>query len=135
MSAPKSLPKPSADAAPYWEGLKRGRLRLQRCGQCGKLRHYPRPLCDACHSFAVEWIEACGRGTVHSWTVTHHAFDPAFAAELPLTLVTVDLAEGLRIMAPLRGVDAAALAIGVPVRVVFEWSDAELSLPAIALDV
>ena len=24
------------------------RLRLQRCADCGKVRHYPRPVCDAC---------------------------------------------------------------------------------------
>ena len=79
---------------------------LQSCGACGKVRHYPRPLCDACYSFDVRWIEAKGTGTVHSWTVTHHAFNPGFKAELPYVLVTVDLAEGVRMQAPLRGADA-----------------------------
>jgi uncharacterized OB-fold protein len=53
-------------------------------------------LCDACYSDAVEWIEASRRGTIHSWTVAHHAFHPAFKDELPYTLVTVDLEEGVR---------------------------------------
>jgi uncharacterized OB-fold protein len=69
---------------------------IQRCTACGKLRHYPRLLCDACHSDAVEWVEASRRGSIHSWTVSHHAFHPAFKAELPYTLVTVDLEECVR---------------------------------------
>src|SRR5438270_7755216 len=82
----------------YWEGAARGKLVLQRCGECGKIRHYPRVLCDGCYSFAVEPFEAQGRGTIHSWTVAHHAFDPAVAAEIPYVLATVDLAEGVRVL-------------------------------------
>ncbi len=82
---------------------------LQSCGACGKVRHYPRPLCDACYSFDVRWIDAKGRGTVHSWTVTHHAFHPGFKADLPYVLVTVDLTEGVRMQAPLRGATPASL--------------------------
>ena len=42
------LPQPTPDTQPYWDGLKAGTLRLQRCAGCGKVRHYPRPVCDAC---------------------------------------------------------------------------------------
>lgn len=87
---------PTELSRPYWEGAAAGRLMIQRCAGCGKLRHYPRLLCDTCYSDAVEWIEASRRGAIHSWTVSHHAFHPAFKAELPYTLVTVDLEEGVR---------------------------------------
>ncbi len=87
---------PTELSRPYWEGAAAGRLMIQRCAGCGKLRHYPRLLCDSCYSDAVEWIEASRRGAIHSWTVSHHAFHPAFKAELPYTLVTVDLEEGVR---------------------------------------
>ncbi|MGB3072036.1 MAG: Zn-ribbon domain-containing OB-fold protein [Ottowia sp.] len=91
-------PSPSRTALsePYWKGAEQGRLLLQKCASCGKVRHYPRLLCDSCYSDQAEWIEASGRGKVHSWTVCHHAFHPAFAPELPYTLVTVDLEEGVR---------------------------------------
>ena len=69
----KPVPEPTHESKPYWDGLQNGRLLLQKCGQCGKIRHYPRPVCDVCYSFEVKWIEASGRGTVHSWTITHHA--------------------------------------------------------------
>ena len=97
---------------PFWEGAVQGRLMIQRCVSCGKLRHYPRPLCDECYADAVEWVEASRTGRIHSWTVAHHAFHPAFKAELPYTLVTVDLDEGPRALGRWQG---ATPLIGQPV--------------------
>lgn len=129
----KPVPEPTPESKPYWDALNEGRLVLQSCGACGKVRHYPRPLCDACYSFDVRWIEAKGTGTVHSWTVTHHAFNPGFKAELPYVLVTVDLAEGVRMQAPLREADASALKTGLPVRLSIELARDGLALPAFVL--
>lgn len=126
----KPLPEPTQESQPYWDALSEGRLMLQSCGACGKVRHYPRPLCDACYSFDVRWIEAKGTGAVHSWTVTHHAFNPSFKADLPYVLVTVDLPEGVRMQAPLRDPDLNGLRIGLPVRVIVELANDELALPA-----
>lgn len=126
-------PAPTPESQPYWDGLREHRLRLQRCRACGTLRHYPRPLCAACHTFEHDWVEASGRGVVHSWTVSHHAFHPAFRADTPYVTVTVDLEEGVRAQGPLRDADAAALAPGVPVEVCFEDVDDALTLPAFRL--
>jgi uncharacterized OB-fold protein len=125
----KLLPQPTADTQPYWDGLNAHRLRLQRCADCGKVRHYPRPVCDACYSMRAEWFDASGRGRVHSWTTTHHAFHPGFKPDLPYTLLTVDLDEGVRMNAQLRGLDPAGLRIGLPVRVDFEPAIDGLTLP------
>ncbi|HVY44027.1 MAG TPA: Zn-ribbon domain-containing OB-fold protein [Hyphomicrobiaceae bacterium] len=126
----KPVPEPTHESKPYWDALNEGRLLLQSCGACGRVRHYPRPLCDACYSFDVRWIEAKGHGAIHSWTITHHAFNPGFKAELPYVLATVDLTEGVRMQAPLRGVNAEDLRIGMPVRVTFERAKNGLTLPA-----
>jgi len=123
----KLVPSPSPETQPYWDGLNEGRLRLQRCADCGKIRHYPRPMCDACWSMNVDWVDASGRGTVHSWTITHYAFHPGFKGELPYTLLTADLDEGVRMMT--RIVDAAPgqVEIGLPVELtVRQIADAEL---------
>ena len=108
----KPQPVPSAMSTPYWQGLANGELLLQACAACGALRHYPRLLCSSCYSDAVRWQCASGRGRIHSWTVAHHAFHAAFAAELPYTLVTVDLEEGPRALGRWRG---AQPSIGMPV--------------------
>ena len=115
----KPLPEPTRDSKPYWDGLNEGRLLLQQCAACRKVRHYPRPVCDGCYSMEVAWIEASGRGRVHSWTVAHHPFHPAFKGELPYIVAVVDLAEGVRMNAQMRGVTPGEMAIGLPVRVVF----------------
>ena len=130
----KPVPEPTPESKPYWDALNVGRLVLQACGSCGRVRHYPQPLCDACYSFEVRWIEASGKGKVHSWTVAHHAFNPGFKAELPYVLVTVDLDEGVRLQAPLRGVADKAIRIGLPVRVTFERANEGLTLPAFVVD-
>jgi uncharacterized OB-fold protein len=118
-SMAKPVPQPTEDSRPYWEGLARGELLVQRCRDCGKLRHYPRPVCDGCWSMAHEWVALSGRGAVHSWTVCHHPFHIGFKAQSPYVLVTVELEEGVRALGQWRG-EAAALRLGLPVRAGFE---------------
>ena len=128
----KPSPVPNELSRPYWEAAAQGRLVLQCCSACGTVRHYPRVLCDVCYSSAVHWKPASGRGTLHSWTVAHHAFHPAFAAELPYVLVTVDLEEGVRTLGRWRGVapgaDAGTVRIGTPVQGVFEAREGGVDL-------
>jgi uncharacterized OB-fold protein len=125
----KPVPEPTRDTRPYWEALHEGRLVIQQCAACGRLRHYPRPVCDACYSMDVAWREVSGRGSLHSWTVAHHPFHPAFKDDLPYVLATVDLAEGVRMVAQLRGVAPGEMAIGLPLEVVPEPVTSELTLP------
>lgn len=129
MAYDKLVPEPTADTKPFWDALMEGKFRLQRCADCKKIRHYPRPVCDACYSMNAEWVEASGRGTVHSWTITHHAFHPGFKADLPFTLLTVDLAEGVRMQAQARGIGDKELKVGLPVKVGFERVKEDLTLP------
>jgi len=121
----KPVPHPTPLSKPYWDAAAEGRLVLQRCASCGRIRHYPRLLCDHCYSDAVEWYTATGRGRIHSWTVAHHAFHKAFAKELPYTLVTVDLEEGVRALGRWTG---GELVIGLPVQGRFETADGRADL-------
>ncbi len=125
----KPAPYPTPESQPYWDGAAEGRLRLQRCAACGLVRHYPQLVCTKCYSVAVEWIDASGRGKIHSWTVAHHAFHPAFKADLPYTLVTVDLEEGPRALGRLDPASQDRLRIGTPVRVSFLANEQGVNLP------
>ncbi len=113
-------PMMSMEAQPYWDGLQAGQLRVQRCGACGQLRHYPRPMCPACQSFEVDWVVLSGAGTVHSWTRPHQSALPGFADQVPFTLVTVDMAEGVRVLGRLVDPDLAGLQVGAAVAATVE---------------
>jgi uncharacterized OB-fold protein len=129
----KPRPQPAQENLAYWDGLREHRLLVQRCLSCNKLRHYPRPMCDSCYSMEYDWQEIDGRGTVHSWTVSHHPFHPGFKRELPYVTVTADLEAGLRLQAPLVGGDSSSLRLGLPVVVEYTDVDEALSLPCLRL--
>ena len=100
----------------FWRGVQDGRLLIQRCS-CGKLRHPPGPMCPSCHSLEWDAVEASGRGSVYSFVVAHHPATPPF--EYPNVIALVELAEGTRIVANLRGIEPGEVEIGAPVRAEF----------------
>jgi hypothetical protein len=77
----------------------------------------------------VEWIQASGKGKVHSWTVSHHPFHPGFKEEVPYLLVTVELEEGVRMISQLKGPVDQKVEIGMPVEVLFEDVTEDFTLP------
>jgi uncharacterized protein len=127
--------RPSRDAAidsqGYWDGIAAGEFRVQCCAGCGLLRHYPRPMCAACHSMKHTWVALSGGGTVRSWTVCHHAFLPAFEDALPYVLALAELDEGVRVNLQLQGVPADGLRVGMRVRVRFAVADNGTRFPAL----
>jgi uncharacterized OB-fold protein len=125
----RPMPTPTRESQPYWDGLREGKLMLQHCVGCGKVRHYPRPVCPHCFSMESEFKAAPLTGKIHTWTVCHHPFNFFFKAEAPYIVALVDMDAGVRINAPLRGVDAASLEIGQPVRLQVEPVSKEISLP------
>jgi uncharacterized OB-fold protein len=125
----RPLPHPTFDSWPFWQAANNGQLIFQSCAECGKVRHYPRPACDRCYSMRVRWIEATGRGRVHTWTVCHHAFLPAFKHAIPYILVTVDMSEGVRMNSVLRAAAGVVPKVGMPVDVAFERISDDFHLP------
>ena len=95
MSAeyPKPVPRPDRDSQPYWEFIRKGELRLQRCDRCGTWRFPPRAICGKCHSFDSTWTATRGLGRVTSWITTHQVFAPALRSEVPYHVVQVALDE------------------------------------------
>jgi uncharacterized protein len=126
-------PMVSMEAQPYWEGLQAGQLRVQQCHACQRLRHYPRPMCPACQSFEHGWLTLAGPGTVHSWTRPHQSALPGFADQLPFTLVTVDMVEGVRVLGRLLDADPSALAIGATVLATVELAPSGQPQPVFRL--
>jgi uncharacterized OB-fold protein len=113
-SWPRLRPAITHDNRFFWEGLSEGKLLLQRCSGCRKLRHPPGPMCSACQSLAWETQQASGRGVLYSWVVAHHPPVPPFEYPHPVALVELD--EGVRIVATLDGVVRDEIQIGMALR-------------------
>jgi len=111
----------------WWEGIAAGELRIQRCKDCGTLRHPPRPMCGRCQSLAWDWIVSKGAGTVHSYVILHHPPVPGY--EYPLPVALVDLDEGTRLVANVADCAPSEIRIGMRVQARIEPVDEELKLP------
>jgi uncharacterized OB-fold protein/acyl dehydratase len=128
LAKPRRLrPTRGHDNAWWWEGLERGELLIQRCAECGRLRHPPRPMCGACQSTQWDTLKSSGDGAVHSYVVMHHPKIPGY--EYPLVCALVDLAEGTRLLSNLVDCAPEDVQIGMPVRATIENVDEELKLP------
>ncbi len=129
--AANARPEPRLDglAAEFYAYCATGTLRFQRCEACGAWRHLPREMCPSCASSKWTWEASSGRGRIFSWTVTHRAPHPAFAADVPYAVVVVELEEGVRMVSGLRGLAPEALELDLAVEVGFESVSAEFSLP------
>ncbi|MFI5805678.1 bifunctional MaoC family dehydratase N-terminal/OB-fold nucleic acid binding domain-containing protein [Streptomyces sp. NPDC051561] len=124
-------PRPviNRDNAGFWEGVAAHRLLIQRCSGegCGTLRFPWLPGCNACGSAEWDTVEAGGEGTVFSYVVMHHPAFPAFSP--PCAVGLIELAEGVRMISNVVGVEPGEVRIGMRVRAEFERFDAELELP------
>ena len=90
----KPVPEISIAGKPYWEAAAAGQLLIQHCLACGCYIHYPRQWCPSCLQTDLEWIESCGRGTVHTYTIIHASSHTSYEPELPYILAVVELEEG-----------------------------------------
>jgi uncharacterized OB-fold protein len=120
------LPSPTPDDREFWEGARRGELRIQHCTTCGKYQHYPRLLCSHCGRDTIEWVTASGGGTLYSYTVIRQNGVPPFNTRVPFVVATIDLdEEGARILAAMPALAPEAAAIGMRVRATFRPANDE----------
>lgn len=112
-------PELTVDTEPFWRGCAEGVLRIARCRACGLYLHPPRPACRRCRSMDVAPEKVSGRGTVHTFTVVHHAFIPGVEVPYVVAVVELDEQAGLRLLTNIVECDPAAVRIGMPVEAVF----------------
>jgi hypothetical protein len=125
----KPLPRPTEDTAPYWEAARNGELRMQQCTACRHIRFPPALVCPRCLAAETEWVRLSGRGAIFSFIVVHRSQHPAFSGDTPYNVVIVELEEGPRLHSTLVDCPNARIRIGMPVEVVFDRIDDEVTLP------
>lgn len=123
----KPLPTIYPETQHYWDGAKAGRLLLQRCRACNTIYFPPRPFCPACGSRDVEVIEASGRGTLYSYTISHL---PTPGYEPPFIVAVVMLEEGVKMLTNIVDCpqEPEALTLDMPLEITFE-ARGDLAIP------
>ena len=139
MSGDLLLPAVDEVNEPFWEGARRGELRVQQCAETGRLIFPPRPMSPWSPHTEPTWTRVSGRGAIWSFVVPHPPLLPQFAALAPYNVILVALDEDptIRLVGNLVAsedgdideVAPATLVIGAEVRVVFAHVAEDLWLP------
>jgi uncharacterized OB-fold protein len=131
MAMARKLPLLTQENRAFWQGGAEGELRICRCGACGEWIHPPTPICLKCDSLDLGPQAVSGRGSVASFTINYQKWAPEL--EVPFVIAIVELVEqpGLRFLTNVVGCPPDAVAIGMPVRVVFEQHE-DVWLPLFA---
>lgn len=125
----KPLPVPSPESEPFWAAAREHRLSIQRCNGCGKCWFPPSTVCPHCGARDHGWIDASGRGRVHSFVTYHRLYHPSWEGELPYVVTIVELAEGPRMLANIVGIDPAEVVCDMPVTVMFDDVTDTVTIP------
>jgi uncharacterized OB-fold protein/acyl dehydratase len=122
-------PRPgiSFDTKFFWDGLKAGELRIQRCKGCGTLHHPPRVRCPQCGGYDMGYTVSSGRGIVYSFV--EPCYPKVSAFDYPYVVGLVELAEGTRLLTNIVDIDPDKVTVGMPVELVLRSPDPELTLP------
>ena len=129
----KPLPTITDENREFWESAKRGKLRMQKCGDCGHIRYPISYVCPKCLSYECAWTDLSGRGEVFSYVVFHQCFNKAFEKDIPYNVALVQLEEGPRMFSNIVGVDNDAVKIGDRVNAVFDPVTPEVTIPRFRL--
>ena len=91
--------------------LEQGQFMLQRSRSSGNHVFYPRIAEPLTGATDLEWVEACGRGTVYSTTVIRQK-----PPKIDYNLALIDLEEGPRLMSRVQNIAPTDVKIGMRVR-------------------
>jgi uncharacterized OB-fold protein len=118
----------SPDDLPFWNASSEGRFCLHRCGVCGK-HYWPASRCVEHADQDMAWVDASGRGTVHTFSVLHHAYTPEMHGKTPYVVAVVQLDEGPFFHTNIVGCSPADVAIDMRVNALFEARANGLTVP------
>ncbi len=129
----KPLPVPDPLTKTYWDSVKAHAMQLQQCNACRKFIFYPRAVCPHCGSRDLAWQPVSGKGKLYGFTINmgKHPSTAAFVNDVPYVVAVVELAEGVRMMTNLVGIEPDPSKIKVDMDVVLTYDDVTdaISLP------
>ena len=121
------IPIPQGDGLDknYWEAARRGKLMVQKCGDCDTWQWGPEWICHNCRSFNMTWEQIEPSGRIYSWERPWHPVHPALKDQGPYIVVLVELpqAGNVRMIGNLLGDPHQEVVISSKVEAVFEPHD------------
>ncbi len=118
---------------PYWDGASEHRLMIQRCQSCGYYNHPPVFICMGCNDrdASLTFEQVSGQGTVYSWFVVYHSQVGGFEEKAPYLVAAVEMKEQPRLFLISNILDChyGEVEMGMPVEVVWERADGEITIP------
>lgn len=111
----------------WWDACDEGKVLIQRCTNCGTLRHPPRPMCGECQSLEWDSIESSLEGEIFSFVEMHYPKFPGY--KYPLVVAVISLSEGTRIISNVVGINSEDVKIGMKVQGRVEQVDEKTMLP------
>ena len=103
---------------------------MSRCRNCGWWNHPPAPVCRRCLSRDIHSEALSGRATVQAFTINRHQWSPEASTDAYVIAIReFPEQEGLRLTTNIIHCPPEAVAIGMPVKVVFE-PVADVALPS-----
>lgn len=125
----KPLPRLQALDMPYWEGLKKHELRMQKCSNCGHIWFPPAFGCPKCLSTNYEWAKLSGKGKIWSWSIFYQVYYKSFAPEIPYNVIQVQLEEGPIMISNMVECKNEDIKCDMPVEIVFDHVTEAVTLP------
>jgi uncharacterized OB-fold protein len=122
----RPLPIIDGPDRPFWQALRVGEVRVQRCGTCGVHRFPATRYCPRCHSDVSDWPPVAPTGSIETWCTFHRPYFDGL--DVPYTVIQVRLDCGVRLYSNPVGVEPGGLRIGMPVEAAFEEVAADVLL-------
>ncbi len=117
--SPRILPPLTPLNRPFWTGGAEDELLILRCRECQRWVHPPTGRCTDCGGeLAPEPVS--GKGTVFTFTVNEHPFNPAVSLPYVIAIVELDEQPDLRLPTNIVNCDLDRVSCGMPVHVLFE---------------
>lgn len=128
---PRMAPKPNVyvNTDPFWQAAQNRELVIQYCKDSGQFQHYPRPVSIYTGKRNLEWRKVSGKGKIYAHT-TIRIPGPGLDGRLPLPVATVELDEGVRMIANIVETDAADIKVGAKVEVAWDKITDDFVYPA-----
>ncbi len=129
----KDTPGPTPNLADqvFWDYCQQRELRFQRCPACRRFRHPPTPVCPACRSVEIEWVQTTDIGVVFSFTIVHYAAHASIKSVVPYNVAIIDFPEcgHARLVSNVIDVGPTEMHIGMQVSLVWETAGNDMLVP------